>query len=244
MKRKITQAEFDALPDAIKALYKAHASGGFLVDLEGDDDDVAALRATNEREVAKRTAAEARVGTLETELSTLRTSVAKGDGNLTALETSWREKLTRAEADGKTALEAARKQITRILVDERALALAADISTVPALMARNLKDRLSVDFEGDVPTLRVLDTSGKPTALSVDDLVKEFTGSKEYAPIIIASKASGGGAAGAGGAGGGAAGSKKFADLSEVERTNLYRTDRAAFDRGLAESRAAANSKT
>lgn len=241
MKRKITQAEHDALPEAMRAAYKAHASGGFILDLEGEDDDVAALRATNEREVATRRAAETRVQALDTELTALRTQIASGSDSLRALETSWREKLDRAQADAKTAEDRLRGQINRMLVDTRAQAIAADISTVPALMAEHIAKRLTVDYEGDVPAIRVLDASGKPSANSVDDLVKEFTSNTVYAPIIIASKASGGGAAGANGAGGGAA--KSFSEMSEVERVSLYRSDPAKFNRLLAEHKGAQAAK-
>jgi hypothetical protein len=68
---------------------------------------------------------------------------------------------------------------------------------------------------------------GKPSALTLADLEKEFVDNKAFAPIIRASNASGGGASG--GTGGGA--TKAFKDMNTAERTELYRKDPAAFKR-------------
>ena len=54
-----------------------------------------------------------------------------------------------------------------------------------------LNNRISTEFDGSNPVHRILDGSGKPSAMSVDDLKKEILANKELAPILKGSKASG-----------------------------------------------------
>ena len=61
-------------------------------------------------------------------------------------------------------------------------------------MVDKIKARLDLEIADGVPITRVLDAAGKPSALSLDDLKKEFVDNKSYAAIIKASDANGGGA--------------------------------------------------
>ena len=72
--------------------------------------------------------------------------------------------------------------------------MAAEISTSPSLLLPHIKARLQADLDGDAPATKVLDRDGKPSAMTVADLSKEFVDNKDFAAIIRATKASGGGA--------------------------------------------------
>lgn len=229
LKRKITKAEYEKLHEAIKVEYKAEGED-FVLDAEGFD-DASALKRAKDREVETRKEAEAALVTANSELKILRE--AKGD--IVVLEKSWKTK--QLEAD-----ELHKKEVTRLtnflnssLVDAVAQKISTELAGENAdILVPHVKLRLSANLEGDKPLTRVLDAEGKPSAMSVDELTKEFRGNKRYAPLVIQSMASGGGAAGGGGnggVGGAGTGQKKFHELNDQERTALYNTNRPEFDR-------------
>lgn len=238
LKRKITKAEYEKLHEAIKVEYKAEGEE-FVLDAEGFD-DASALKRAKDREKELRTDAEAENAKLTSELKTLR----EANGNIATLEASWKKQLADAN-------ETHRKEVTRLtnflnssLVDGVAQKIATELAGDNAeILVPHIKARLTANLEGDKPLTRVLDKEGKPSAISVDDLAKEFRENKRYAPLVIVSKASGSGAAGGSGsgdsgagAGGGApTGQKKFHELNDQERTALFKNNRPEFDRLVAE---------
>lgn len=195
LKRKIDKAAFDKLSAEIKAEY-VEKDGEYVLDVDGDDggDDVGALRRAKDREVQARKVAEKRAREAEDKLAELDTSDARKRGDIEALEKSWKDKhdTTVAEYDAK--LKTKDAFISTSLIDNVAAQLAGEISTSPKLLLPHIKARLVADLDGDTPATKVLDANGKPSALSLDDLRKEFVDNKEFASIIRASKASGGSA--------------------------------------------------
>ncbi|AJD83162.1 scaffold protein [Paracoccus phage vB_PmaS-R3] len=197
LKRKIKKDAFDKLPADIQAEY-VEKDGEFVLDIDGDDntggDDTTALRRAKDREVQARKDAEKKARELEEKLASLDESDARKRGDIDALEKSWKEKhdATVAEYDGK--LKNKDAFISRSLVDNVASQIANEISTSPKLILPHIKARLAADLDGDEPATKVLDATGKPSAATLDDLRKEFVDNKEFASIIRASKASGGGA--------------------------------------------------
>lgn len=236
LKLKIDKATFDTLSDTVKEQYKANATNAeeFNLDLDGYEDP-AELRRAKDREKLEAATQKKRADDLQAELDGDKERKSKNRGDIDALEKSWKDK---RDADVKKESDKSdkyRKQVEKLLVDNVALATAQKISLSPTLIAKVIRERLIVDFEADEPTTRVLGTDGKLSALSLADLEKEIIDTKEYAPIIRGSNASGGGAAG--NQGGGAA--KAFKDMGDKERTELYRTDPARFAREDAANKAA-----
>jgi hypothetical protein len=90
------------------------------------------------------------------------------------------------------------------MIDDKAREIAAQISTTPKAMERLIRDRLTIEEDGDEYVVRVLDADGKPSALSVAELQKEIVSDKALSGIIKGSQASGGGAEKGGQGGGGA----------------------------------------
>jgi hypothetical protein len=86
----------------------------------------------------------------------------------------------------------------------------------------HIRSRLAVDFDGDKPTLRVLDNSGSVAASTLADLEKEIVADTKFSAILVSSNASGGGAgAGRQPSGTGSAkipAGKSFTELSVSEK--------------------------
>lgn len=161
----------------------------FVLDVEGDD-DTTALRNAKDREKARadeeasmRRDAEKRERDLQRKLDEATNSPE------TARLTSELEKATKDR-------DTLREGIIRQARDSQAHEIAASISKAPKLLARVLADRLHVELDTDgKPVVKPLGPDGKPSdAFTVDSLKKEIAENKDYADIIIASKAGGGGA--------------------------------------------------
>jgi hypothetical protein len=84
----------------------------------------------------------------------------------------------------------------------------------------------------------VLDINGALSAASLDDLKKEFGANAKFSAIVIASKATGG-AGGNRNSGSAVLNGKKFGELSEAERVELYKSDPEGFKAASEASRQA-----
>lgn len=192
LKKKLTKAEFDKLSDALKIEY-VEDGDGYRLDLDGDE-DTGALKRAKDREAQLRRDAEKRAKELEEQLAAVTDGDARKKGDIETLEKSWAKKLGETEAQYKERIAKLEGHIKSSLVDNVASQIAHKISSAPTLLLPHIKARLAADLEGDAPTTLVLDKNGKVSALSVEDLTKEFVANKDFSSIIIGSKASGGGA--------------------------------------------------
>jgi len=228
MTLKRTVETLDGLDDAHKALY-VEKDGKFVLDVEPDNDADALKRAKDrETQAAKdlrvKLAEEAaRREALEAELAEATGQKKKPD----ELQKAYEKKLGENEAKWKLEVEKREAFIKKSMIDAQALKLASELFTSPALGERFIRDRLAVDMEGDEPVLRVLDSAGQVSASSLADLKKEFLDNKEYAPILVGSKATGSGAAGSGKGGGSAA--PQPHEMSGAERAAWAKSDPAGF---------------
>lgn len=239
LKRKITKAEFDALPDVLKSEYKEHGDGYTL-----DTDDAAELSAALERQKKEAKAAKDRADALQKEKDDAEAArlaaeeeAARKSGDVSAIEASWQAKL---DAEKKKADERAKRlqdTVRQLLVTNVARAIADEISTVPDLLLPHIEKRLAVEYDGDDAKTRVLDATGKPSAATIEELAQEFVANDKYAAIIVASKASGGNAGQHRNDGnpGGKGQSKKIADMTEAERVaHLQAVGQVEFNRQVA----------
>lgn len=180
LKRKINQATYDALADVLKAEYKQNGSDYVL-----DTDDAREL-------IAARDSEKTRADNLKTQLdmaNTENTRLKDANGDFTSLETSYKQQLEakdRTIADLNTTITAERREIHLGAAADK---IAAKF-TVPSLVKPEILKRLALD-NGDQKTVRVLDASGKVSALTMEQLEKEFLDNKEYASIVVANRASG-----------------------------------------------------
>lgn len=180
LKRKITKTEYDGLNDVLKAEYKANGDNYVL-----DTDDATDLINARDLEKREKDAAKTKVKELETELA----AIKKAGGDFEAIETSYKVKIAALEGQ----LTEANTTLTNERRDRYANTEAAKIAarfTVPSLMQKEIAKRLDIDPKN--PTqVRVLDKDGKPSAMTIADLEKEFVDNPEYKGIVVASKASG-----------------------------------------------------
>jgi alanyl-tRNA synthetase len=231
LKSKITKAEFDALNDVLKAEYK-EKDGSYLL----DSDEANELRQAKERESEARRLEKERADRLQTEKDAAEAATREAERlkaikekDLTTLEASYKSEKETAVAAEKAKTEKRESQLRELLVENKALELANEISTSPTLILPHIQKRLRAELDGDKPVTRVLDDKGEISAKTMDDLKKELVDNAAFKAIIKASNASGGGAGGGGGSGGGADG-KKFTDLSEAERVALHRENPTRFN--------------
>lgn len=220
---KITVEQYNVLTAEQKKLWKKEGDEYALV---GDTEIAAEARRAKEREKQRADEAETKLAELTTRLETLEGTDAKKRGDIQAIEKSWSDKLEAAKKTSEKSISTLKSQLEKVMIDNAINGIASEIFTNPKRDSRLLSDRVYVDYEGDAPVVRVKDTEGKPSALTLEDLKKETVDNKDYKDILIGSKASGSGGTG-GGSGGGA--SKQPKDYSEAERIELYRTNPGKF---------------
>lgn len=241
LKSKITKAEHSALSAELQAIYTVNPNNAeeFFLDAE----DAKELRAANERNKAEADEAKRKLAEADAEKAKAakaeqdaKDELARKAGDIAAIEKSWEAKVIAAKDEAKAEIAKLKKQIEDLTINVKVTALAGEISTVPELIEPLIRNRLKLELDGETAVIRVLDADGKASALSLDDLKKEFVANPKYASIIKANSASGGGA-GPNAPGGGA--DKKFQDLTEQERVDWHKRDPNGFNAAAAADKAA-----
>ena len=156
---------------------------------------------------------------------------AKKSGDIEALEKSWSQKLESATSEQMARVRELEAMMTRVTSGAEARKLAADLA-LPGhsdLLLPHIERRLTTEIKDGRPVVRVLDSEGRPSAMSVDELRKEIAGTALFAPILAGSRA--GGAGGSAHAGGPAV--KKYSDYTSGELVALRRADPEAYERVL-----------
>lgn len=254
--RKIAKNVYDAFTGDNswqKNVYKLDPkdANSYVADFEADGDLAGALSG-KQHEKDRADKAERDLATMTTDRDTNKTKAEaletekragwKKDPDRDAIETELRGKVTAAEQAAKDQKADTDKNFAEFIVTSEANKIAEEMSTYPTGFARELRDRLTVDVSelkpGQQPVIRVLDKDGKPSSASLAELRKEYVDSPSHKAIMKASDASGGGA-GPGGNGGGGSASKAFKDMTEVERTQLFRSNPNEFNRLSQEHQAA-----
>ena len=223
LKLKLTKAEFDALPDAIKAEYKQDGEN-YALDVSGIEDTGALRRAhdrtKSELDEAKRLAKEA-----QDKLDALGTDTARKAGDIATLEKSWETKMQDEIAKRESQLALLQTGLKNSAVKSLTTELASKLTDHVGIIAPHIQSRLTAEIDPNTgaAVTRILDKDGKVSAMTAADLQKEFAENKDFSAIIRVSKASGGGANGTGANGNGVTGNipAKDADLSRVNPADL-----------------------
>lgn len=235
LKTKITKADFDALDAALKPFYVENGGAYFL-----QSDDAEEARRAKDREKTRADEAERKLADIQRERDEAERVAneareeadrekARKANDHRALEDSYKVKLETQKVEFEKTIAKLTGQLNNALITGKAEAIAAEISTVPELLVPAIERRLQADLTGEKGIVRILDANGQPSALSYDELKKEFVDNKRYASIIKATNASGGGANNDDHSGGGAADGKKIKDMSEAERVALHKADPAGY---------------
>lgn len=230
-KLKMQLDNLDGLDESLHGFYEER-DGKFVLSLDGYEDP-AALKRAKDHEKEARKKAEKDLKDLRDEFEQFKQELENNNddksrkkGDVAALEQSYKDKIAKLEQKHQQDLAERDSQISKLLVDNVADTMAAELSDSPELLSDIIRKRLKAE-NGET---RVLDANGELSATTVDELREEFRSNKKYAPIIRGSQANGGGSGG-GGKGGGA--TKSFKDMSEKERTELARTNPAEYQRQL-----------
>lgn len=200
----------DGLDDSVKSLYQEGDDGKFTLGIDGlpnideyktqitslnskvsallDEKKEAAKKAKEAEEASRKAADEA----------------ARKNGDVEALETSWREKFSNRETELSEQITTLQGSITDILVNKESSAASHDwaIQGSAAVLEPHIRARLKVEEKDGKHVTRILDAEGKPSAMTMDDLKGEFLKNQAFAPIMAGSRASGGGASSSQGGGG------------------------------------------
>lgn len=190
LKRKIDKATFDKLADNIKFEYVADGDN-YVLQTEGDE-DTGALKRANLRLKDQLEAEERRADAAIEKLEKIEKNPARKQGDIDALERQFNKDKEEAVNAVQTKLDKANSFIKKTLLETTASTIAEKISTAPAIIRPHIERRLTVDIDGDEPSIKVVDASGKATNLTPDKLGEEFVANKEFSSIIRVTKASGG----------------------------------------------------
>ena len=198
---------------------------------------IEALKAKNEELLGETKAAKQKAREREEAAQKAAEEAAAKSGDVEALTESWKAKLTKREAELLAEVEKRDARLMDLTVNATASNIANELAVQGSagVLAKLVRERLKYE-DGKVT---VLDAEGKPSALTVDELKKEVADDPALAPLIVGSRATGGGAAGA--RGGGAA--KSWNEMSGMERVELRRTNPAEHARLKAAAAKAQNRK-
>lgn len=199
LKLNLTKAEYDALPDAIKAEYKKGDGDAYALDVTGLE-DTGALRRAHDR--VKQEAADAKLAAKEAQdkLDALGDDAARKAGDIKTLEASWNTKLATETAARDARIKLLEQATVSGVVDATVAQIAGKLTDHVGIISPHLKSRITAEIgEDGRPAVRILGPDGKISALTPDDLTKEFSTNKDFSAIIRVSKSSGGGANGGGG---------------------------------------------
>ena len=197
MKKKINKAAWDKLSDEMKALYSL-VGNSYILQVEDEDDDEpqpgdgSAAKTALERKHRKKAEKErdeaiAALEALQGEKETATNSVA-------TMKIAHDKKVAKIEKERDDAILMHKNYVGGSLKDKTAGDIAAKLTKSPKIMLPHLMARLDVNYDGDEPSVVVLDAKGKPSTATLDDLTKEFRDNKDFAGIVQTSQASGGGA--------------------------------------------------
>lgn len=156
-----------------------------------------------ERFKAKHAEAEKHRKQAEKDAQTKAEEAARKAGDTEALERSWEKKFTAREQELLEQVETRDKWLRDITVNKTAEAISGQLAIEgsDSVLVDHVAKRLGMDLRDSGPVTVVLDSDGKPSALTVDELKTEFSENPAFAPLIRGSKSSGsGGINGKGGA--------------------------------------------
>lgn len=192
---KLSKAEYDALPDALKPMFKADGEG--YVSLFVTAEEVAGLKTQNEKLLNEKREAKTKAEELERQRLADEEKRNKESGNIEALEKSYQKKLTDLQGEFDSYKGNSEKQLHGLLVQKEAQALASRLGggVSDEAFLPHILGRLSVEHGETGPRTRILDKDGKPSSATMDELYSEFASHKAFSGIVA--KTQSGGALGA-----------------------------------------------
>lgn len=201
MTLKLKLKNLDDVDESIHSLYK-EVNGEFLLQVEGLEDNNAGDN--NSDAISKM---EAKISKLFKEKSDLKKQLSekdeklkehhKADNNYKALYEQAEREIESLKSENsdlmdknKNLIDGSRKEKLQSKISDIASNLSGEKSSLMKLV---LEKRLSHNEDGDIV---VLDESGQPSKLTIDQLQDEIKSNDLYSGLIVATKAQGGGSVG------------------------------------------------
>lgn len=220
----------DELDDGVKALYqKDETSGKYRLGIEGlpQPEDVSGLKNKNQQLLDEVKQFKTKAQQAADEAEKARMEALKNGGDMEAYEKSVQEQREKERAEWQAEKDQLLGTITGMTSGQTATKLAAELSVQGSadVLLPHIERRLKTEYRDTGPVTTVLDKDGKPSAMSIDDLKKEFSENAAFAPLIVGSKASGAGPHG--NKGSGAANKNPFSKetLNLTEQARLMKED-------------------
>lgn len=198
LKLKLTKEEYAALSDAIKAEYKADGDG-YSLDVSGIE-DTGALRRAHDRVKQELADAKAEADAAKTKLASLGDEAARKAGDIATLEKSWQEKMNAEISARDSRNKLLESSLKNAAIEAATTSIVSKLTDHTAILTPHVRSRVTaeIDPETGAAVTRILGADGKVSAMTAEDLSKEFSTNKEFSAIIRVSKSSGGGANGTG----------------------------------------------
>lgn len=197
MSLKMKLETLEGVDESLHGFYE-EGENGYSLKVEGLE-DTGALKRAKEHEKATRQAAEAKLAEAKAKLEEIEQNAARQSGDVESIEKSWKEKFSARETELNGQIETLSGKINNGIIDSEAAKLGAmAVDGSESVLAKFVRDRLTVDSSGSEPKLVILDEQGKPSALTVDEYREEIRNNPAFAPMLSASKATGSGANGDG----------------------------------------------
>lgn len=174
---KFRVKSLDEVEEKYRDLYRTDGDTGYVLDTE--DDPAEGMRKARDHEKQRRQKAEDEL------------RKAKEDKS-TESDSEWKTKYDQLEQSSKETIARQKAAIDTMLVGNVANEVAAELFTVPSVMATHIKARLHTEEVDGKPVTKVLGADGKPSDMSIDDLKAEFKANKEYEPVLKKTSATGG----------------------------------------------------
>lgn len=228
MKFKITSDEFGKLSEEMKKEYTQEGDD-YTLNVEGGE-DTGALKRAKEHEKERRQKSEQKARELADQMAELQEQLEEAQSARSAkdkdIEKRWKDKYEKREKELSDQINGMTSEIDRLLVEDVADKLAADLSDTPAILKPHIKTRLMSEknSEGKWVT-SVKDSNGESSAMTLEELANEFRSNKDFAPAIRGGQGSGSGANGGQGGSGNGNGQK----LEKPDFTKATPKEKAAY---------------
>lgn len=223
---KLEADSIDAIDEPLRGLYE-EKDGKFRLKVDGLP-DVDGLRRKNAELMDELKGHKRKSGEIEAEAERVKQEALAKSGDVDALRKSYETKMAAREQELTGKLSEFERHVQSLTVGQTATSIASAIAVQGSadVLLPHIRSRLSVEYRDGQPVTVVLDASGKPSAMTVDELKAEFLANPAFAPIVAGSKAAGGGASG-GSKGGGAAGKtltrQQFASMNAAQKAAHFK---------------------
>ena len=209
----ITIETLEGIPEPLKALF-TETDGKFSY----EPPDVDGLKKKVDDLLTEKKTAAQKAKEAEEAARTATEEAARKSGDVAALEKSWQEKMATEQAKYKSEIDRLSGTVSSLTSGQTAVKLAAEIALDGAsdVLMPHISGRLRTEYRDGVPVTVVLDKSGQPSALTVEELKNEFMTNPAFAAIVKGSNASGAGLHGDKGKGGAGAVKMKRADYEQL----------------------------